>query len=465
LSDDFESITKVLSSGIFAAYLLGYDLANEENKPKLEAISKKTKFSKTSNFADGDPIDLNFDIPPEDAIEYFKRKEIVTKPTFNKLEREAKAAAFTVGGIYREDVLSAFKDEITSALENGTSGKVVVKNFKQILSDGGHKELGDWHLENVCRTNMMMAYGVGRRTAMEEVKDLLPIWEYSAVGDDRTRPRHLALDGIQYPANHAFWDTYYGPWEFACRCSVIALPDYRDGYNPRKPNADSRIDYDNDGLPTKVENGTQVLDMKVSNFVGVPKIASLEKVLTNAANAAKDSRLLNHRNLPQVIVDAAREIRLSKKENLIGWDKDGNQVGRFVGNVDEVGYPIRIEPKMKDGFDIHNHPREKGVYFESFSEQDLNAIIQLDLKASYVVSQNYLYQIRRPKNGWDENSIDEIFSFYKKHSKMIMDKLTGRYKIGELKFEELEDLARHLTWKEVAAELKLKYKRFKVSEL
>jgi uncharacterized protein with gpF-like domain len=136
----------------------------------------------------------------------------------------------------------------------------------------------------------MMAYGVGNRHALEDVADDLPFWEYNAVGDDRTRPTHQALDGSVYPANHPFWDAHFPPWDFMCRCGVSARFDYPKDYDHRRPNKDSTIAYDKNGLPAKAEFKTQVVDLKATKFVGVPPVANLEKVLTDAANRAKQTR-------------------------------------------------------------------------------------------------------------------------------------------------------------------------------
>lgn len=408
---------------------------------------------------------MRFDVKPAEAVDYFKRKRIVTKPTFNKLEREAKAAAFYVSGIYREDVLTAFKTEIEDALEGGQSQQHVIKQFKDILAGASHKELGDFHLENVFRSNMQTAYGVGQRKALEEVSDDLPYWELVAVGDDRTRPKHLALSGSVYPANHEFWDTHYPPYDFMCRCTVRALSSVPKDYKHSRPNGETKIIYDDKGLPAKAEWKTQVLDLKVNKFAGVPKIANLEKALTDAAKAAKDSRLLNHQNIPQIIVDKARKIRRNPKETMTGWDKNGNNVGQFTGSEDEVYYPEDIEPLLEDGFDIHNHPPENGIFFESPSDTDFVSMVELKLKARYVVTRNYLYQVRVPKNGWQKTSVDDFYKSFQKNRAKIAVGLQTRIDNGLLTVKQAKDLERHLIWKEISKDLKFKYKRFKVTEL
>lgn len=285
-----------MSEGIFAAYLLGYDTSATETQVIINSKNK-------AEFADGDDdklvdrigddkfgINLRFDVPPAEAIEYFRRKKVLSKKEFEKLKRQAKAAAFTVSGIYEQDVLDAFKQEIESALEEGRTKTTIVKKFKEILNGAGHKMLGNFHLETVMRSNALMAQGVGRRKALEEVSEDLPYWEYSAVGDDRTRPTHQSLDGIIFPANHPFWDTHYPPWGMNCRCGVNAVFDYPQSYNHNQPNKDTLIAYDDKGLPAKAEYKTQVVDLKATKFVGVPKSADLEKALKDAAKRGLENR-------------------------------------------------------------------------------------------------------------------------------------------------------------------------------
>jgi SPP1 gp7 family putative phage head morphogenesis protein len=236
-------------------------------------------------------MELRFDVPPKEAIDYFRRKQILRAKEFYKLGGEARAAAFTVGGIYEEEILEAFKTEIESALTEGTAQGKVIDRFKKILDGAAHKELGNFHLETVFRTNMQISYGTGRRRQMEEVSDLLPFWEYSAVADDRTRPTHRALDGIILPADNPFWNEHFPPWGFNCRCTAIAVLDYPPNYNPEKPNSDTTIAYDEKGVPAKAEYLTNVLDLSAGKFVGVPKQnAGLRETIELAAKESKKRR-------------------------------------------------------------------------------------------------------------------------------------------------------------------------------
>jgi len=213
-----------------------------------------------------DPIKFRFDLPPEEAIDYFRRKQVVTPKEFKKLSGEARAGAFKIGGVYRTDVLESFKDEIAQALETGASQADVVKGFREILAGKSHRELGAFHLETIIRTNMQMAYGVGRRRALEGVTDDLPFWQYHAVLDDRTRPRHRALDGLILPSDHEFWRGHFPPYSFNCRCAVSAISAIPSNYESPS------VAYEN------------------PDFIGIPPQPNLRDVIESRLKTALSAR-------------------------------------------------------------------------------------------------------------------------------------------------------------------------------
>ena len=290
----------MLSDALLASYLLGREQIQtgtwgqgsgasfaEGDDPEQSAKSKGRRSK----------IEGRFDLPPEEAIDYFKQKKIVRKKEFNQLSKEAQQSAFTVSGVYKEDVLTGFHDELRTALEEGRTQQQTVKRFKDILSgDESQEMLGDYHLETVFRMNMGTAYDVGRRHAMEEVIDAFPFWQYRGVLDDRERPSHVALEGITLPANNPFWDTHYGHWEWGCRCSALPTDDIPEGYDPKHPNGDESVtlSYNDDGSPAKAEIGTSLIDLQVSKspgaFRGVPRGASMQTAIEAGASRAKESR-------------------------------------------------------------------------------------------------------------------------------------------------------------------------------
>ena len=53
----------------------------------------------------------------------------------------------------------------------------------------------------------------------------LPLLKYQTVGDERVRPSHQELDGIVRPVEDSFWNNFYPPNGFRCRCTVIQLAE------------------------------------------------------------------------------------------------------------------------------------------------------------------------------------------------------------------------------------------------
>lgn len=54
---------------------------------------------------------------------------------------------------------------------------------------------------------------------------VFPLLQYDTAGDDRVRPEHAAMDGITKPVNDSFWNSFYPPNGWNCRCTVRQLAD------------------------------------------------------------------------------------------------------------------------------------------------------------------------------------------------------------------------------------------------
>ncbi|MGH9944880.1 MAG: phage portal protein family protein, partial [Pyrinomonadaceae bacterium] len=323
----FDELTRTLAGGLLASNLLAH--THISGRPPAAEFDE----------ADEGPLRARFDMPPEEAVDYFRRKRVVPRKQFDKLDAEARSAAFTVSGLYQTDLLEAFKEEIAQALENGETQQQVVKGFREILEGAGHRELGDFHLETIFRTNMQVAYGVGRRRALEDIAEDLPFWEYSAVLDDRTRPAHRALDGLVLPANHEFWNEHFPPHGFNCRCVVNAVADIPDSYNPRNPSGEAEIAYDRRGNPAKAEYGTAVYDLGVGKFKGIPPQGNLQSVIEAGIERAKRGRY----KTPEAVLTAEDKIRFDKTETVMFFGPEGDLLFRETGKADQVEFELTDE--------------------------------------------------------------------------------------------------------------------------
>ncbi|OHD80491.1 MAG: hypothetical protein A3J97_10725 [Spirochaetes bacterium RIFOXYC1_FULL_54_7] len=188
-------------------------------------------------------IDLNyaFNLAPEEAINYFKAKGYAFSWNWYEVWQEAHQAAFTVAKAMRQDILDDIRIATQQALEEGRTlqqfragleptlkakgwwGKVMVGD----AGGGQVVQLGSpWRLRTIYQTNLQTSYMAGRYQEQAANIDDRPYWQYVAVMDAATRPSHAAMNGLVFPADDPFWDSFYPPNDWGCRCSVRALsPD------------------------------------------------------------------------------------------------------------------------------------------------------------------------------------------------------------------------------------------------
>ncbi|HZZ04631.1 PBECR2 nuclease fold domain-containing protein [Paraburkholderia sp.] len=184
------------------------------------------------------PADLGYAIglQPDKAIEYFESKGYKIGFRWQDVAAEAHAKAFTVAGVMKVDVLQDVRQALSDALEKGTTFEDFKKQLSPVLERKGWlgkgmivddetgeiegKRLTPRRLDTIFRTNMQSAYMAGRYATQLEQVDTHPYWEYVAVLDSRTRPAHRALSGAVYRYDDPFWQTFYPPNGYRCRCRV-----------------------------------------------------------------------------------------------------------------------------------------------------------------------------------------------------------------------------------------------------
>lgn len=187
---------------------------------------------------------------PTEAIEFLRQKKMLAGKVFTKeLHDSALAKATTIARLSSLEMTKDIYQSLETAMREG-------KGFNQWKKDLlGEFERKGWvfgkdksvsrgidgnlladpktgeyfgtprRLNTIYRVNMQSAYSAARYQRMRDNVDNRPYWQYSAVGDERTRPAHLALSGKIYRYDDPFWATFYPPNGFNCRCSVIALSD------------------------------------------------------------------------------------------------------------------------------------------------------------------------------------------------------------------------------------------------
>lgn len=183
-----------------------------------------------------------FKLTPAMAVKYFRNKKNAFSWDWYELWQDAHKKAFTVAKAMREDILNDIRSALDKSLSEGKTFQEFQKELKPTLQKKGwwgeviivdkegtaeKVQLGSlYRLNTIYSVNMQTAYQTGRYKTQLDNADNRPYWEYVAVMDAATRPEHAMLNGLIYRYDDPFWNSFYPPNGWRCRCRVNALSEY-----------------------------------------------------------------------------------------------------------------------------------------------------------------------------------------------------------------------------------------------
>lgn len=98
------------------------------------------------------------------------------------------------------------------------------KPFEQFLNDV--RKIDDTYNKNYLRAEynfvQSSAEMAGKWEQIEQDGDRYNL-QYRTAGDSKVRPEHAALNGVTLPPSDPFWQTYYPPNGWNCRCTVVQV--------------------------------------------------------------------------------------------------------------------------------------------------------------------------------------------------------------------------------------------------
>ena len=141
---------------------------------------------------------------------------------------------------------SASKDfnllrDMTNALK-GSDGKMrSFDDFRAEVDKMNVKYNQNW-LRTEYKQAVASSQCAARWTDFEKHADKNPFLQYQAVMDANTRKEHAALHGVIKRYDDDFWDKYYPPNGWGCRCEVIQLPGKNHKETPAKDMKFCKVD-------------------------------------------------------------------------------------------------------------------------------------------------------------------------------------------------------------------------------
>jgi len=200
-------------------------------------------------------------LQPEQAIKYLKAKGYKFSWDWHEVWQDSHTRSFTVAKVMREDILTDIREIVQKSLDEGLTLQQFQKELepklknkgwwgivsgtpeevrdelikrklikdKSLISDGEETvtiKLGSpWRLKTIYRTNIQTSYMAGRYKEQIDNTENRPYFQYVAVMDRRTRPSHAMLNGRVFRYDDEFWNSFYPPNGWGCRCRVRALSD------------------------------------------------------------------------------------------------------------------------------------------------------------------------------------------------------------------------------------------------
>ncbi len=159
-----------------------------------------------------DPLSIGFDVPFAEAIAAAIIRGVVLPAVYyHQLQGLARQLAFSIAGIASIEQLQAVRDSLTNALQTGQS-------FNEWMNEAAvmNLNLPAHRLDNIWRTNLQGNYMRGEWEQFIENKDNRPYLQYDSINDSRTRPSHLAMDGVIRRWDDPLWKTWSPPAGYRC---------------------------------------------------------------------------------------------------------------------------------------------------------------------------------------------------------------------------------------------------------
>ena len=326
--------------------------------------------------------------PNETAVAYIKGKAVADPKNFGNLPNQLKQRAFTVAGIEQLDAVRRIRDAVAK-LPEGASWDEAKNEIAEVMSTytGGDMKAAKARAEHTLRTQGFQAYAVARHQQQMETVRSHPYWMYETVGDNRVRAGHAALDGKVLRADDPWWKTHYPPWDWGCRCVVIALDEEdaqefgisKSGDMPWPEHSDSySFDASDAGISLDaLTKGRDDADLRLL-FNGARNTTVQRDDGTN--ETMWDYMLDRHMKTKAERLTSATE-RDGKERALVLDYMTGKPIGEVtVGDAGNVG--MDADARDKDVATLHTHPTGDNTP----SPADMLSGFNTGSKAEYIAS-------------------------------------------------------------------------------
>lgn len=170
----------------------------------------------------------SLDLPWDDFWRALQQKAGYSIPAdvWEQLAPHERDWAFTTTLLSDLEQMETVLASLVDANANGVPFGEWLDDLDKRFEEAGWTSASDLppsRLELIYRVNTSKAQAAAKWQWAQEGKDIFPYLMYSAIDDGRVRDDHWALNGLVYPVDDPFWDSFYPPWDYNCRCDAIGV--------------------------------------------------------------------------------------------------------------------------------------------------------------------------------------------------------------------------------------------------
>lgn len=174
---------------------------------------------------------------PQDALDFFRAKDLRPSFSYEDVWAQEHAHAFTVAKMTKLDLLEDTRASLDAALAEGKTFRQWSNEIRpQMQAKGwwGVKEQIDpktglpervqlgspRRLKTIYRANMRSARAAGQWQRIQRTKESRPYLVYLLGPSEEHRAEHVDLQGLTLPVDDPTWSEIYPPNGYGCKCYV-----------------------------------------------------------------------------------------------------------------------------------------------------------------------------------------------------------------------------------------------------
>ena len=164
-----------------------------------------------------------FDVQFIEAIAYALNREVVLPDEYyDRMTPVQRQQAVSIAGLGQTEQIKHVMGLVNDQLDSGGT----FADFQKAVKDGDIDiNLPKHRLDNIFRTNIQGAYGRGRWYQQQQNKDERPYLMRDGINDSRQRDSHRKMDGVVRHIDDPFWNEFYPPDGYRCRCIARSLTE------------------------------------------------------------------------------------------------------------------------------------------------------------------------------------------------------------------------------------------------